>query len=390
MQGEKNFVNNINGIVSNVIDEISVGQNKLISVTNEMVSEIETLKKEIHDISLKIKKLIDNVDKLEKKFRHMRSCLSKKSNEFNFINSEKGKHLYQEVSEIQSKFLSKQAEEKALREQRDSLERKLMNYEKNIVDGQMALNQITIAMTYLQKSFLQKITENQKENDYVNTIKILEIQEQERKRLAREIHDGPAQYLANASIRIDYCKTIVKKDMNKAIQELGDLKNNIQLALKEVRMILWDLKPMHIDENGLKKSIEDLVNNFCLCNDDTNIIDVDFLINEVHSNIDDHIQISIYRIIQEILNNIKKHSKAKNVIIKVTFSIKKINIYIKDDGIGFNFEEKVKKIKENGNSFGLLNLIDRISQLSGSLNVQSTVGKGTIYEIDLPLKFEYF
>jgi two-component system sensor histidine kinase DegS len=96
----------------------------------------------------------------------------------------------------------------------------------------------------------------------------------------------------------------------------------------------------------------------------------------------------VYRIIQEIFNNIKKHSKASHVDLRMDFGEKYLMLIISDNGIGFNVEETLKRVKTKGASYGLIGILDRVKQLQGEINMDSILGKGTTYTVKLPINKE--
>jgi len=100
------------------------------------------------------------------------------------------------------------------------------------------------------------------------------------------------------------------------------------------------------------------------------------------------IQVAVFRIIQEIFNNIKKHSKAKHVEVKLDFGTKYLRLIISDDGIGFDVEETLKKVKTKGTSYGLIGILDRVNQLQGKIQIESSMGKGSVYNVLLPVNRE--
>ena len=182
-------------------------------------------------------------------------------------------------------------------------------------------------------------------------------------------------------MRVDFCKVVVKKDLEKGINELDDLKSNIRMALKEVRGIIYDLRPLHLEELGLIDAIKDMINIISVEND----VKIDMIVDESSYEVEKIMQIAIYRIMQEILNNIKKHSKAKYVDIKINYIKDYIYIYIQDDGIGFNVQETLINTKQKGNRYGLIGIFERVKQLRGKIEVKSSKGEGTIYKIRLPI-----
>ncbi|MDB1922612.1 histidine kinase [Clostridium tertium] len=381
MVNEKYSSEDIKEIIDGVIEEINVGKTKIFHIADAMRDELEIKKKELYDIKSRLSKVINEVDYLEKADKAMRYKLVEESKKLYQVDSDLFKEVYEEALDIRVRYITKQNEEKELILKRDNLERTLKNYNLNIEEAQGAVNQINIALGYLEGNILDIINDQDEKSQMIVGIKILENQELERQRIAREIHDGPAQYIANAMMRVDFCKVVVKKDLEKGINELDDLKSNIRMALKEVRSIIYDLRPLHLEELGLMDAIKDIINIISVEND----IKIDMIVDEASYEVEKIMQIAIYRIIQEILNNIKKHSKAKYVDLRINYIKDYIYIYIQDDGIGFNVQETLINTKQKGNRYGLLGIFERVKQLRGKIEVKSSKGEGTIYKIRLPI-----
>ncbi|MBB6713807.1 sensor histidine kinase [Clostridium gasigenes] len=382
MDNDEKNTNNINMIVKRVISEINIGKSNIFKIVDNVSDEFQVKNEELQEVKREIEEVIGKVDKLQVLDKNMRLTLSEVSK----ISGEKAekimKKAYEEAIEIRVEYITKQNEEKNLKRRRNSLEKTLKNYLKNIEEADNTVNQINIALGYLEGDMANV----EEDSQMLIGIKILESQERERKRIAREIHDGPAQYIANTMMRIDFCKMVVQKDLNKGLKELDDLKNNVRKALKEVRGILFDLRPLSLEERGLNEAIKDMVNEISI---ESNIC-VNVTLNTMNYEIEHIIEIAVYRIIQEILNNIKKHSKANEVSVRIECGKEYISFMVKDDGIGFNLKETMAKNKEKGTSYGLIGIFDRVTQLQGHIDIKSAHNRGTIYKIKLPINREVY
>ncbi|GAB6169910.1 two-component sensor histidine kinase DegS [Clostridium carnis] len=371
---------NINIIIKKVISEINIGKSGIFEIADRLRDDFERKKIELEEVKNLIKKVIVEVDELEALDKKMRNLLANASRKTNEDTESKLKEIYEEALDIRVKFITKKNEEKDLIKKRDSLERTIKSYMNSIEEANNAVNQINIALGYLEGDILKEFKDIE-DSGILLGIKILENQEMERRRIAREIHDGPAQYIANTMIRIDLCKMILQKDLNSGLKELDDLKLNVKMALKEVRGVLCDLKPMHLEELGLNDSIKEMANEIsreCNININLNMMPIVVEIEEI-------IQVAVYRLTQEILNNVKKHSKATKVIIRVESGSKYIMLMIKDDGVGFNIDNVLKKSKQTRNKYGLIGILDRVNQLQGEISLNSSENEGTTYKIKLPI-----
>lgn len=377
MNNSEENINSIGTIIENVIKEINTGKNKIFKIADSLRDEFQKKNIELESVKKEIQEVIEKVDELAVLDKKMRVVLAEASKRDSEKSGDLMEKIYEEAFEIRVEYITKQNEEKDLRRRRDSLEQTLKNYSSNIEVADNTVNQINIALGYLEGN----VADVEENSQMLIGIKILEGQERERRRIAREVHDGPAQYIANTMMRIDFCKMLIQKDLNEGLKELDDLKSNVRKALKEVRGILFDLRPLKLEERGLNEAIKDMANDVSL---DTNI-PVNVTLNTSECKVEHIIEIAVYRIIQEILNNVKKHSKAHEVSIIIEGCKEYIYFMVKDDGVGFDLEEARTRENERGTSYGLAGIFDRVSQLQGTIDIKSEPNKGTRYNIKLPI-----
>ncbi|AGY75111.2 MULTISPECIES: sensor histidine kinase [Clostridium] len=377
-------VNAINKIIKNVIDEISSSRGQVLSIVDYIRKDHEDLKLKLDKVKKDIASVIDEVDELEEQDKAARRRLAHVSANFNKYTEDDIKKAYEAASDMRIKFYTKINEEKSLRKERDSLEITIKKIMDNIENGERIINQISIAMGYLEGDVLSALEGSDKNSEMFIGIKILEAQESERKRIARDIHDGPAQHMANAVMKVDICKMVIEKNLEEGLKELEDLKESVKVALKEVRSIIFDLRPMSLDDLGLSQTIDQTANAIFK---ESNI-DVKIKMKPIKMEIEPIIQVAVYRIVQEIFNNIRKHSKAKHANVRMDFGTKYLMLIINDDGVGFNVEETLKRVKTKGASYGLIGILDRVKQLQGEIEIKSSEKVGTTYTVKLPINRE--
>ncbi|AGF54970.1 sensor histidine kinase [Clostridium saccharoperbutylacetonicum] len=377
-------VNAISKIINNIIGEIDSSRGQILNIVENIRKDKEKLKLEIKKVKEDVVRVIGEVDELERQDKASRKRLARVSANFKKYSESDIKKAYERAEDTRVKFYTKKNEEKLLRDKRDSLEIALKKTMVNIEGGEKIINQISIAMGYLEGDILSVLEGADKNSEMFIGIKILEAQENERKRIARDIHDGPAQHMANVVMKVDICKMVLQKDFEEGLKELEDLKGCVKVALKEVRSIIFDLRPMSLDDLGLIQTIQQTVNTI---SEESNI-DIKIKLKPIETEIESIIQVAVYRIIQEIFNNIKKHSKAKSAEVKMDFGVKYLILIITDDGVGFNIEETLKRVKTKGTSYGLISIFDRVNQLQGEVSIKSSKKTGTTYTVKLPINRE--
>ena len=177
MINEKYSSEDIKEIIDGVIEEINVGKTKIFHIADVMRDELEIKKKELYDIKSRLSKVINEVDYLEKADKAMRYKLVEESKKLSQVDSDLFKEVYEEALDIRVRYITKQNEEKELILKRDNLERTLKNYNLNIEEAQGAVNQINIALGYLEGNILDIINDQDEKSQMIVGIKILENQE---------------------------------------------------------------------------------------------------------------------------------------------------------------------------------------------------------------------
>jgi len=209
--------------------------------------------------------------------------------------------------------------------------------------------------------------------------RILAAQEDERKRIARDIHDGPAQCLANLTIKAQLCKRLMDKNPDKLKDELNQLENTTQKSLKSIRNLISDLRPLTLDELGLLPTLREHIEKV----EESASFKISLKVPKEES-LPPQIENSLFYIIQEALNNIKKHARAKNVEVCLQRLDDKLIVTIEDDGKGFN-QKEVEKNYARQRSLGLISMKERAEIIEGSLEISSGPGKGTKIKVTVPL-----
>lgn len=206
-------------------------------------------------------------------------------------------------------------------------------------------------------------------------------QEEERRRISREIHDGPAQTLASLTMRIDYC--LEQKGLSEELKnELLELKDSVIRSLKDIRRYIFDLRPMALDDLGLIPTLEQFISGF---KGRTGV--------PVHVDVEgDRIMLgpekdlAVFRVIQEASNNAIKHADPSVVHIFLKFDPRKrrLSVVVKDDGNGFDVVDK-RKNYGSLKKLGLISMEERVRLAGGEFLIVSDPGSGTVVSFWVPL-----
>jgi signal transduction histidine kinase len=210
---------------------------------------------------------------------------------------------------------------------------------------------------------------------------LLHVQENERRRIAFELHDELGQSMAALKLQVGAISRKLGISPNeKILEECQEMRKNINQIIENVRRLARDLSPVVLDDLGLQAAIEYLVNNFSkLYNIDIwhKATNINHLFNEESQRI-------IYRILQEALTNIGKHSQADTVSLMIEEKERRVFFTVRDNGIGFNVDETFQKLHaEMG--MGLATMTERVRILGGDLDIQSSIGEGTVITFSTPV-----
>lgn len=208
-----------------------------------------------------------------------------------------------------------------------------------------------------------------------------ELIEEERQRIARELHDGIGQNLSFLKLKMS--KLLEEKTAAAGREDLQNLIELLELTITELKEISYKLKPRVLEEMGLIPALKHLIEKTTR---ESNIKG-SYNVTGLNKRLDFNLEIYIYRIIQESLNNIIKHSNATEFNIQIVLELNLIRIMISDNGKGF---DAAKALNNNGKlkGMGLINIQERIKNYDGKFKVESEIGKGTVLIIEIPLAFK--
>lgn len=235
---------------------------------------------------------------------------------------------------------------------------------------------------YQDMKELLQVYKHQNEELTVLSTKILKAHEEERKRIARDIHDGPAQSTASLAMKLEILKKYLEhNELDKLALEIEKMSVNVRATVKEIRTIIYDLKPTHL-EDGL---IQALKGHLSVFSENTGVRIV-FQVNGEDSRIEYYLTSTLYRIVQEALTNAQKHAHAHSVQVQLDIEEHHLQLEIEDDGVGFDLTKLTNEAQNKlEGGFGLEGIRERVELMHGKLEIQSAPGKGTNIIIRIPL-----
>jgi signal transduction histidine kinase len=215
--------------------------------------------------------------------------------------------------------------------------------------------------------------------------RMIEVQEEARKKLARDLHDGPTQSVSAIAMRINLVQRMITRDPRGAREELNRIEDLARRTTKEIRHMLFTLRPLVLESQGLAAALKSMAEKI----KETYSQDVQVQVDEsLLENVEMGKQSVIFYLAEEAVNNARKHAKAAHIWVRLlSFGQDIIRLEVQDDGSGFDVEAVTRAYDQRG-SLGLVNLHERTELVNGVLNIQSAPGKGTLIRVYIPLSEE--
>ena len=208
---------------------------------------------------------------------------------------------------------------------------------------------------------------------------VFQIIEEERMRIARDMHDGPAQSMSNLVLQAEILERLVHKP-EAILGELQDFKNSVRNALDETRQLIFDLRPMTLDDLGLVPTLRKYIKEF----GDKHGMNIRFNVVGEERRLPGNIEGTLFRIIQEALTNIQKHARAASAEVMLNLSRERVLTIVRDDGQGFDVPKIEANLSRNRN-LGLISMRERAELERGLLELRSHPGKGTEIRVEFKL-----
>jgi len=222
----------------------------------------------------------------------------------------------------------------------------------------------------------------------VNIVRIVQAQEEEKLRLARLMHDGPAQSLTNFILQTEICQRLFDRDPARAAEELNNLKTNASVTFQKVRDFIFDLRPMMLDDLGVVPTVRRYVDSFR----DKNDIDTKLELLGEERRLESHREVMLFRGIQELMGHSRDYASSNELLVRLDMSSDRIKVDVEDNGRGFDAEAAFTGDDTHlePRAQGLLTLKEKFELVGGSLSVSSSETDGTHVHIELPASDEAF
>ncbi|MGE5485123.1 MAG: sensor histidine kinase [Ignavibacteriales bacterium] len=369
----------LDAILNRTIEAIHSSRDQMFNIAEMARSEFNRIQEELDATTAEAQKQIRVVDDLEKQDRAARYALMVVSRDFAHHTEDEIREAYEKASRIQIDLEVARDKENQLRQRRDELQRRIKHLKDMVSKAEGLLSRVGVVMDYLAgdlKKITAQVQDWQKRQELA--VSVIRAQEEERRRVAREIHDGPAQALASMAMRLELCEKVFDSEPERAKSEIADLKRMARSSLQDVRKIIFDLRPMALDDLGLVPALRTYVAAF----EDRTGVRVELKVLGEERRLSPPLEIAIYRLIQESLANVAKHANTSEAWVNVEATDKCVRVVVRDKGEGF---DPGSVLQTTGERFGLMGMKERVTMFGGEINVKSRPGEGTKITVAIPL-----
>ncbi len=325
---------------------------------------------------------ISEVEKLTARFAQMRMQVFESNKNFQEYSEEEKKRIYDEAARVREALNVARERERLLRVRRDGLEQTLARLQDIAAKAEGLVSRVGVALSFLSSNLsdVSLQIENFQAREFAGQ-ELIKGQEMERRRMAGALHDGPVQDLANVMVQLEICEKLHDAGQHaEALATLTQLKGITQSSIAQLRQVINDLNPMTLDDLGLVLTVQ---NGLRSLTKQTGL-QTEFVLLGTEMRLDAELEMAVFRIIQEALNNCRKHAYASFVKVTLEYSLSFISAEIRDDGVGFALGDIQKKLR-SGKHYGMLSMQSRTNVLRGSVQVTSEPGEGTRVLVRIPL-----
>jgi two-component system sensor histidine kinase DegS len=369
-------------ILTSTIHTIEDNKAQVFEIYETAKEEVEACRRQLNELKKQTREVIDRVDVLAVEEQKKKQELVRVSGNFAHYSEERIRASYEEVKNVQVELGVERDKEQQLRLQRDNMELRLRRLGGLLDQAEHLALAIGSVLSYLANQFngvVWKIEAVQKDK-FVGA-RIIRAQEEERYRLSRELHDGPAQDMANLIFQTSIVEKLVDYDPDEAKHSLQELRQQIRDCLTSVRQVIFDMRPMALDDLGLEAALSQLVQKLA----QRGIVYARFEADGKRYDLPKHVEIAVFRIVQEALANVAHHSGQNKAMVRMLYSTGALSVLIEDHGCGFDMDADQKAQGDEdayglGNQeshFGMVSMEERARLIGAELQVTSKPGKGT-------------
>jgi len=343
-----------------MIDSMPSSELPPVNVVDLIQEEIDRTYRELRDINLMLDQSQVEVEKLSQRNATITMHLQQVDNQIEDLPIIEVKNAYDAALDAQQRLVGMRGQLEKLQSDQTNLDRHLMGL----------------------REILKVIQESEggpgavgESGNYAKAELLIQAQETERKRLSRQMHDGPAQALSNFILQTEIAMRLFEVDQDRAREELTNLKGAASKTFQKVRDFIFDLRPMMLDDLGLVPTAKQYVNSFR----EKHSVDVDLTATGNERRLESYLEVLLFRALQEFLNFAVTSGQAADIRVILDMG-ESIRLDVEDNGTGV----EVGRLDRDENAIGIKVVQDRVEMLGGELVIDSAIGQGTRISMTVP------
>lgn len=333
----------------------------------ETQKDYEQTQRDLKEIDILIKQSAAEVERLAQRNAQVISYAKQLDTNFETLPRQDIKEAYEALNDVQQRLFTMRGQLEKLQSDQRNLER-LADFQRRFIEL-AGYGDFTV-------SGPQRSSKN---GEAPNIIRVIQTEEAVRQSLVRKMHDSVASALSNFILQAEICQRFFDVNPDRSRAELNALKNSAGTTFNNVKDFIFDLRPMMLDDLGVVPTLRRYTESF----QEKNGIPVPITVTGVERRLESHIEVTIFRNVQELLANALSHAQATKLQVSLDLAPTLVTAVVEDNGSGFNTDDA---LQDNGRTIGLTTLRDRTQMLGGSLNIQSSLGQGTRIEFSIPIE----
>jgi two-component system, NarL family, sensor histidine kinase DegS len=351
----------------------SINGNSLQAFFEEATNDYEQTQRDLKEIDILIKQSAAEVERLAQRNAQVTNYVKQLHTNFETLPREDIKEAYEALNDVQQRLFTMRGQLEKLQSDQRNLER-LSESQRRFIDVSEDFGGLPTPARGHSKRH---------EGDRSSVIRIIQTEELSRQSLVRRMHDGPASSLSNFILQAEICQRFFDVNPDRARAELNALKSVAASTFNDVKDFIFDLRPMMLDDLGVVPTLRRYVESF----QEKNGISVPITVTGVERRVESHIEVTIFRGVQELLTNALLHAQATQIQVTLDLAQEHVQATVEDNGSGFNVEDA---FNEEKGTIGLSSLRERIEMLGGEMNIQSRMGQGTRIQFTIPIATESY
>ncbi len=353
-------------------------QERVSALTTELRQELEALNRENNELDGLLRQMQTEVDKLGLRESSIKSRVRDMELNLENYTRQDMKTIYNNSHESDMRLFMMRGQIEQLQAKKQAI-KQLQGRAQRTLDS---LSQMPegFAPGATRSSAARADTLGREVSGQEVVTKVIQAQEDERLRISRQMHDGPAQTMTNLVLRAEICERLLDIDVARARAELAGLKTMVNNTLQATRGFIFDLRPMILDDLGLEPTLRGYIRQFS----DKNKIEVNLSVMGLKGRLPQPVEVAVYRIVQDALSNVAKHAHATHAQISLELQDDGLLVTVEDDGSGFNVDD-LNAQGERGKALGIASMRQRAEMLGGEILLESLVGRGTKVSAAIPV-----